>query len=201
LFATNGDNERARFAATTGNLLLGTTTDGNFRLDVASSGSSGTLRAYDQTPTTGATSVIVRAGAGQSTTNLQTWQDSGGTALAGITGAGSFFTGNNANATGDSLIDANGLRFGSTVLVRWSNNLPFNAPDLSLSRATTNTLQVGDGGSNANGIVSAASYRAPLTTPASATATGTTGTIVWDANYIYIATGTNTWKRVAIATW
>jgi hypothetical protein len=38
-------------------------------------------------------------------------------------------------------------------------------------------------------------------TPASASATGTTGTISWDASYIYICTATNTWKRVAIATW
>ncbi len=38
-------------------------------------------------------------------------------------------------------------------------------------------------------------------TPASATATGTTGQIAWDANYIYICTATNTWKRVAISTW
>ncbi len=38
-------------------------------------------------------------------------------------------------------------------------------------------------------------------TPASATATGTTGTICWDASYIYVCTATNTWKRVAIATW
>jgi hypothetical protein len=38
-------------------------------------------------------------------------------------------------------------------------------------------------------------------TPASASATGTTGTICWDASYIYVCTATNTWKRVAIATW
>jgi hypothetical protein len=38
-------------------------------------------------------------------------------------------------------------------------------------------------------------------TPASATATGTTGEIAWDANYIYVCTATNTWKRMAIATW
>jgi lysophospholipase L1-like esterase len=41
----------------------------------------------------------------------------------------------------------------------------------------------------------------PTSTPASASATGTTGTITWDASYIYICTATNTWKRVAIATW
>ena len=38
-------------------------------------------------------------------------------------------------------------------------------------------------------------------TPASAGATGTTGEIAWDANYIYVCTATNTWKRTAIATW
>jgi hypothetical protein len=38
-------------------------------------------------------------------------------------------------------------------------------------------------------------------TPASASATGATGDIAWDSNYIYVCTATNTWKRTAIATW
>jgi len=38
-------------------------------------------------------------------------------------------------------------------------------------------------------------------TPASATATGTAGEICWDADYIYVCTATNTWKRTAISTW
>lgn len=38
-------------------------------------------------------------------------------------------------------------------------------------------------------------------TPASASATGVAGTIAWDASYIYVCTATDTWKRVAIATW
>jgi parallel beta-helix repeat protein len=38
-------------------------------------------------------------------------------------------------------------------------------------------------------------------TPSSAADTGTTGDICWDASYIYVCTATNTWKRVAIATW
>lgn len=37
--------------------------------------------------------------------------------------------------------------------------------------------------------------------PATAAATGTPGMIAYDASYIYICTATNTWKRVAIATW
>jgi hypothetical protein len=39
------------------------------------------------------------------------------------------------------------------------------------------------------------------TVPASASATGVAGTVSWDADYIYICTATDTWKRVAISTW
>lgn len=38
-------------------------------------------------------------------------------------------------------------------------------------------------------------------TPASASATGAIGEICWDASYIYVAVGTNTWKRAALSTW
>ena len=41
----------------------------------------------------------------------------------------------------------------------------------------------------------------PTLTPASATATGIAGEVAWDANYIYVCTAANTWKRVAISTW
>lgn len=39
------------------------------------------------------------------------------------------------------------------------------------------------------------------TTPANAAAACTVGTMAWDTGFIYICTATNTWKRVAIATW
>lgn len=38
-------------------------------------------------------------------------------------------------------------------------------------------------------------------TPASAAATGNQGDIAWDADYIYVATAANTWKRAALTTW
>lgn len=38
-------------------------------------------------------------------------------------------------------------------------------------------------------------------TPAAASALGIAGTITWDADFIYVCTETDTWKRVAIATW
>jgi hypothetical protein len=38
-------------------------------------------------------------------------------------------------------------------------------------------------------------------TPASASATGTAGTIAWDTGYLYVCTATDTWERVAVASW
>ena len=37
--------------------------------------------------------------------------------------------------------------------------------------------------------------------PASASAAGVQGDVAWDANYFYICTAANTWKRVAVSTW
>ena len=38
-------------------------------------------------------------------------------------------------------------------------------------------------------------------TPASAGATGTLGMVCRDVSYIYVCTATDTWERVAIASW
>jgi hypothetical protein len=38
-------------------------------------------------------------------------------------------------------------------------------------------------------------------TPVSATATGTAGEICWDANYIYVCTATDTWRRATLSSW
>ena len=38
-------------------------------------------------------------------------------------------------------------------------------------------------------------------TPASAAASGTAGEIAWDTGFLYVCTATNTWERVAVATW
>lgn len=59
--------------------------------------------------------------------------------------------------------------------------------------ATSSVVLIGDGGVGKLVVKTAA--------PASASATGTQGTITADADYIYVCTATDTWKRVAIATW
>ena len=65
--------------------------------------------------------------------------------------------------------------------------------------ATANTIVKRDG----SGAITNSQYKlsALNTAPASATATGTTGEIRIDANYIYVCTATNTWKRTALSTW
>jgi len=44
-------------------------------------------------------------------------------------------------------------------------------------------------------------FIAPTQTPSSSSDTGTLGQMSWDASFIYICTATDTWERVAIATW
>jgi hypothetical protein len=39
------------------------------------------------------------------------------------------------------------------------------------------------------------------TPPATAASTGTAGQVAWDADYIYICTATDTWKRATLTTW
>lgn len=41
---------------------------------------------------------------------------------------------------------------------------------------------------------------ASASAPTTATAAGTAGAIAYDSGFIYVCTATNTWKRVAIAT-
>ena len=61
---------------------------------------------------------------------------------------------------------------------------------------TANILQVG-------GAVKSTQFKlsALNTAPSSASDTGTLGEIRVDANYIYVCTSTNTWKRSALTTW
>jgi hypothetical protein len=46
-----------------------------------------------------------------------------------------------------------------------------------------------------------AQHRLQGTAPATASSTGTAGDIRYDADYIYVCTATDTWKRAAITTW
>lgn len=49
--------------------------------------------------------------------------------------------------------------------------------------------------------ISATTLKTATHTPSSASDTGVAGTIAWDASFLYVCSATNTWLRVAIATW
>jgi len=97
-----------------------------------------------------------------------------------------------------------GLNLASNVLVGWSSGTYWwNGKDTGLRRNSAGAIEVNNGtaGTFRDLIVRNFRMSAPTGVPATAGATGTEGSIRWDADYIYICTGTNTWKRVAIATW
>jgi hypothetical protein len=73
--------------------------------------------------------------------------------------------------------------------------LTLGSTSISTSGITTGTIL-------STGTV-AASFLAtdPSGAPVSSSAAGILGSIVADANYIYVCTATDTWKRVAISTW
>jgi len=121
---------------------------------LASLTTGGTFSLYNETPTTGSTSLVVRAGAGQSG-NLQTWQDSAGAAVGSISASGV------QQLTSGTIVGSNFVYYSagqiqgySTLSMVWSGSGVYTGTkDLSLSRASANTLQVGDGSANANGTI------------------------------------------------
>lgn len=68
-------------------------------------------------------------------------------------------------------------------------SVSIDAGGASLARIEADTVSV-----NSDGICIEDSQ-----TPASAGATGTAGTIAWDANYLYVCKATNSWGRIALA--
>lgn len=52
-----------------------------------------------------------------------------------------------------------------------------------------------------DGSTSVAPWLAWVTAPAAANSTGTAGQVARDADYFYVCTATNTWKRTALSTW
>jgi hypothetical protein len=174
--------EYARFAVTTGNLLIGGTTDIT---------GSGGLKVFGTTAgSAGAGALVVTGGLS-----------------AGNNGNASYFGG---AVTGTSLALSGGITTGGNVRLAnaffLNGRNAANTSDIPIVKVTaSDVLEFGSGGFAATfaGAVTIAGtvIHTLSATPASASATGTVGTMSWDASYIYICTATNTWKRVAIATW
>lgn len=100
---------------------------------------------------------------------------------------------------------AKGLQFGSHA-GQW----PFDDDSTIISSKATAVgplvgqpllAQYGVDFSNLTITTGGAGVVMPLITPSAANAPGKAGSIVWDANYIYVCVATDTWKRAAIETW
>jgi hypothetical protein len=94
---------------------------------------------------------------------------------------------------------ASGIGTPSDVVATTNNMVLSRESNLLAFRNFVNGVSIGP--TTAAPLVSTDLLRVATQTPASASATGTAGTIAWDASYIYVCTATDTWKRVAIATW
>ncbi len=154
------------------------------------------------TSISGGTNPSLNIGTGALTAGSATFQSN---ALVSISNAGAITEGLALNTAGNKY---NLFRSGSTGYLRIQGaQAGFSGIEVadgattifSVGSTGTATLGVGlavTGTLSATGLVSVGG-----STPASASATGTAGTITWDSSYIYVCTATDTWKRVAIATW
>jgi hypothetical protein len=110
-----------------------------------------------------------------------------------------------AQITNVCRMDANyGFQAASTRTMGWvSGTNTALAPDTALYRNAAGVIEINNGtaGTFRDLVIRNLRMSAPTLVPASASATGSEGQVSWDASYIYVCTATNTWKRVAIATW
>lgn len=102
---------------------------------------------------------------------------------------GTSIVGRYANSTGN-VADIRAVQ-DNVVLTRAGNTLAF--------RASLDEIPVGL--FTAAPLVNTEQLIVATDPPASASATGTEGTITWDSGFLYVCVATDTWCRVAIATW
>lgn len=185
--------EKMRLAGSTGNLLIGTTTDSNFKLDVAASGSAGTARFYGGSGVSNSTKVVVQAGGGQSTTNLTEWQDSNGAVLASVDSNAGFNIPTAIYAStwwrltpGSS--GNTGFEFGATNRLTWSNTAAnySSTKDIGITRNAAGVLEINNGtaGTYRDLILRRSQHNGVTVADLPAAAAGNAGSIqyVTDAN-------------------
>jgi hypothetical protein len=109
---------------------------------------------------------------------------------------------------------AESLQVVGNIHVSGADRSIFNRSNNALTFGTNNTeraridssgrLLVGTSSDSGGSLLQVNDNRirvATAKTPASATDTGAQGEICWDADYLYVCTATNTWKRAALSTW
>lgn len=178
-------------------ILLNPSASGSVGIGPGNTSPTGTLSVWDNTATTGSTRLTVRAGAGQSG-NTQEWQDAAGAVWFGITTnilANGGSTAAFANAT-------QAVQLGSDRVIAFGSTTSYGSTkDTGLARNGAGVLEINNGTAGNFRDLRVRDLITTIATPASASAACTAGTWEGDANFLYFCTATNTWKRVAIATW
>lgn len=128
---------------TGGNVFIGGAVDGGYRLDVQSSNS--TARFYNQTGG-GSTSVVLRAGASQSTTAIFQMQGNSGTTLSQI-GSDGCLNELNASVTRSVIICRDLIGLTTPGVLAWGSSTSWDAgaADTGLSRISAGLLALGNG--------------------------------------------------------
>jgi len=145
VFNDTGFNAAVSIKGNTGNTQFGGSTDRNAKLGVYSSGSTATAEFYDLTAVTGVTKVIVRAGAGQSITNLFEIQNNAGSIISRATSGGALYGSIVANVDNSGALSS-GVEIASNGLIRFSSDTTFyGTKDTGLARNAAGILEVDSG--------------------------------------------------------
>ena len=89
----------------------------------------------------------------------------------------------------------------SNIAVSGQNTVEADSKQDTVTLAAAGGMTITTNSATDTITLSSALSTASASAPASANSTGTTGTIAYDSNYVYICTATNTWKRASLTTW
>jgi hypothetical protein len=175
---------------TTGNVVIGHNGISNNTITIGNTAGRGAINIGQSTNATQVVSIASGATiSGTKTLNIAN----------GATGGSTQVT--IANISGSSNVSIASGTGAKTVSIGVGSTTSSGTVNIGTGSTGTTTIAIGSTTGTSTTTLNGTIVMPRTATPASATATGTTGTIVWDSSYIYICVATNTWKRVAISTW
>lgn len=118
------------------------------------------------------------------------------------------FTGGTMSVTGTSSFEGNVTInvlnvTGSTIFSDSITGQSGTFNDITITGTTTisGDTEIGGNVRISNDLIYPTPSVVPSLSGGSYGTTGTTGTISWDSDYIYVCVATNTWKRAQLSTW
>jgi len=199
----------ARFKTTGSDFYIGTESSTGGAFFPGSTAYSAVLYNASSTPLHFYTAAVVRATI-DSSGNVGIGTTSPSAKLHVATAGNNYIVSHNTTGSTSALLL--GAESGSTALYSWttvggSTGVPLKfvtGASEAMRLDTSGRLLVGTSSQSGGSLLQVNDDRiriASSKTPASASDTGTAGEICWDADYIYVCTATDTWKRTAISTW